>query len=53
MTSALEDLEITGLKTTIPLHKALAKDTGVASDDFHTQWLEPWLEAGNLNPEDT
>ncbi|MFV0408549.1 MAG: acetyl-CoA carboxylase biotin carboxylase subunit [Paracoccus sp. (in: a-proteobacteria)] len=51
MAEALEELEIGGLKTTIPLHKALARDAGVASGNFHTQWLEPWLEAGNLNPE--
>ncbi|WP_150526711.1 acetyl-CoA carboxylase biotin carboxylase subunit [Roseibium sediminis] len=48
ISAALEDLEIEGLKTTAPLHKALAKDRDVASDAFHTQWLEPWLEAGNL-----
>lgn len=51
MASALNDLQINGLKTTIPLHKALAADAGVASGDFHTQWLEPWLDAGNLKPE--
>jgi acetyl-CoA carboxylase biotin carboxylase subunit len=53
MATALEGLEINGLKTTVPLHKALANDAGVASGDFHTQWLEPWLEAGNLKPENT
>ncbi len=50
MARALEELEINGLKTTIPLHKALARDAGVISGDFHTQWLEPWLAAGNLAP---
>lgn len=53
MATALDALEINGLKTTIPLHKALAADAGVASGDFHTQWLEPWLAAGNLKPENT
>ena len=53
MATALENLEINGLKTTIPLHKALAADAGVASGDFHTQWLEPWLAAGNLKSENT
>ena len=48
MTLALSDLEIEGLKTTIPLHVALANDADVQSGEFHTQWLEPWLEAGNL-----
>jgi acetyl-CoA carboxylase, biotin carboxylase subunit len=53
MATALEGLEINGLKTTIPLHKALAKDPTVAAGDVHTQWLEPWLDAGHLNPENT
>lgn len=48
--SALNAIELTGLRTTIPLHLALADDPSVQSGDFHTQWLEPWLEAGNLNP---
>ena len=51
LAAALEGLEIIGLKTTAPLHKALAADPVVASGDFHTQWLEPWLEAGNLKLE--
>ncbi|WP_323786052.1 acetyl-CoA carboxylase biotin carboxylase subunit [Thalassovita sp.] len=50
MISALEGLEIEGIKTTKPLHLALARDPAVRADDFHTQWLEPWLAAGNLTP---
>ncbi|MCP5073522.1 MAG: acetyl-CoA carboxylase biotin carboxylase subunit [Rhodobacteraceae bacterium] len=49
MSEALKMLEIDGLKTTAPLHLALASDPGVRSGQFHTQWLEPWLEAGNLD----
>lgn len=52
LTLALSDLEIEGLKTTVPLHLALAKDAGVQSGEFHTQWLEPWLAAGNLTKGD-
>ncbi|GHG90493.1 acetyl-CoA carboxylase biotin carboxylase subunit [Pseudodonghicola xiamenensis] len=48
LAAALEELSLEGLKTTAPLHKALAADPGVQAGDFHTQWLEPWLEAGNL-----
>jgi len=51
MSRALNSLEIDGLKTTVPLHKALARDADVAADAFHTQWLEPWLDAGNLSSE--
>ncbi len=50
MAETLKGIEIAGLKTTIPLHLALAADPGVAAGDFHTQWLEPWLAAGNLKP---
>lgn len=48
MAAALEVIEIGGLKTTIPLHKALAKSPDVRAGRIHTQWLEPWLDAGNL-----
>lgn len=48
LATALEQLEIGGLKTTIPLHKALCQDPTVASGAVHTQWLETWLEAGHL-----
>lgn len=48
--SALDQLEIGGIKTTKALHLALARDTAVRADDIHTQWLEPWLAAGNLKP---
>ena len=51
MAAALEGLHIGGLKTTAPLHKALAADATVASGAFHTQWLEPWLEATPLSPQ--
>ncbi|MBU3260369.1 acetyl-CoA carboxylase biotin carboxylase subunit [Roseovarius sp. PS-C2] len=50
---ALQALKIEGLKTTIPLHLALADDPYVQAGAFHTQWLEPWLDAGNLTPETT
>lgn len=50
MITALDGLKIDGIKTTKPLHLALANDPSVRSDDFHTQWLEPWLAAGNLKP---
>ncbi|MGH1356267.1 MAG: acetyl-CoA carboxylase biotin carboxylase subunit [Thalassovita sp.] len=50
---ALGELQIDGLKTTVPLHKALADDASVQAGDFHTQWLEPWLDAGNLTAAST
>jgi acetyl-CoA carboxylase biotin carboxylase subunit len=40
----LKGLVIEGIPTTIPLHLALARDPAVARADFHTRFLEPWLE---------
>jgi acetyl-CoA carboxylase, biotin carboxylase subunit len=55
MQRALEELHITGLPTTKPLHQLLARDPQVAEADFHTRWLEPWLEqnAHRLGTEET
>ena len=44
MARALQELEIGGLPTTKPLHQALVQDAAVQAGDFHTRWLEPWLE---------
>jgi acetyl-CoA carboxylase, biotin carboxylase subunit len=41
---ALGELEIGGIKTTKSLHQALVADSGVKAGQFHTRWLEPWLE---------
>ena len=51
MAAALDELAIVGPKTTIPLHKALARDPSVRSGQVHTQFLEPWLEAAPLAAE--
>jgi len=48
MAEALSTLELGGLKTTIPLHRALAASPELREGRVHTQWLEPWLAAGNL-----
>lgn len=48
MARALEGLALDGLKTTIPLHKALAASDDLKAGRIHTRWLEPWLDAGNL-----
>ncbi|MFX0545104.1 acetyl-CoA carboxylase biotin carboxylase subunit [Roseovarius sp. S1116L3] len=51
MAKALDAVKIDGLKTTIPLHKALAASPDLRAGRIHTQWLEPWLDAGNLTQE--
>ncbi len=50
---ALSELQIDGLKTTKPLFLALAADATVQAGDFHTRWLEGWLEthASRLIPD--
>lgn len=50
---ALDELQIDGMKTTKPLFEALARDPEVRGGEFHTRWLEGWLEthAGALGPD--
>jgi len=52
MARALNELEVGGLSTTKPLHQLLAADPSVRAAQFHTRWLEPWLErnAHKLGP---
>jgi acetyl-CoA carboxylase biotin carboxylase subunit len=45
MARALGELDVQGLPTTKPLHQLLATDENVRKADFHTRWLEPWLDA--------
>ncbi|MEQ8231798.1 MAG: acetyl-CoA carboxylase biotin carboxylase subunit, partial [Gammaproteobacteria bacterium] len=41
---ALDGLEVSGVPTTVPLHRALAADPDVHQGRVHTRFLEPWLE---------
>ncbi len=41
---ALGELEIGGVATTQALHQALVADLEVRAAEFHTAWLERWLE---------
>jgi acetyl-CoA carboxylase, biotin carboxylase subunit len=41
---ALKELEIGGIRTTRPLHLALAADESVRAARYDTRWLERWLE---------
>ncbi|GAA0571080.1 acetyl-CoA carboxylase biotin carboxylase subunit [Caenispirillum bisanense] len=51
LAAALRDLRVDGVKTTAPLHVALAADPAVRAGDFHTQFLEPWLAGRSLAAE--
>ena len=44
LATALTQLEIGGVPTTVPLHRALAADGHVQRGAFHTRFLEGWLE---------
>ena len=41
---ALGELKVEGVPTTAALHQALAADPQVRAGEFHTRWLEGWLE---------
>ncbi|MCP4330875.1 MAG: acetyl-CoA carboxylase biotin carboxylase subunit [Alphaproteobacteria bacterium] len=43
---ALAELEISGIKTTKPLHQALVAEETVRGSTFDTNFLEHWLESG-------
>lgn len=51
LAAALRTLRVDGVKTTAPLHVALAADPAVRAGDFHTQFLEPWLAGRSLAAE--
>ena len=40
---ALEETVIEGVKTTIPLHRALLNDPDIQNGDYSIKWLETWL----------
>lgn len=49
LSRALDELKIAGVATTVPLHKALAKDRDVIDCAVHTGWLEQWLDRNSNN----
>jgi len=44
MLRALEEFVIEGMKTTIPLHRALIEDPEFLEGQYTIKWLEEWLE---------
>jgi len=48
MRRALDELQVEGIHTTIPLHRALCEDAGVAQAAFHTGFLATWLAVNPL-----
>jgi acetyl-CoA carboxylase biotin carboxylase subunit len=41
---ALEEMVVEGVKTNIPLHQELLRQTDVLNGDYSIKWLENWLE---------
>ena len=41
---ALEEMVVEGVKTSIPLHKALVGEPDFLNGDYSIKWLEEWLE---------
>jgi acetyl-CoA carboxylase biotin carboxylase subunit len=42
---ALDETELGGPKTTLPFFATLLEQDDVVDNDFHTTWIEKWLEA--------
>ncbi|MFC4255086.1 acetyl-CoA carboxylase biotin carboxylase subunit [Altererythrobacter xixiisoli] len=44
---ALEEMVIDGVRTSIPLHKALLQEPDILDGDYSIKWLEEWLAERN------
>ncbi len=49
--AAMSELSIEGVKTTLPLFQSLAENPEIIAGNFHTQWLEAWIDSANLTKE--
>ena len=45
LATALDEIRIEGLKTTLPLFRALVRDADIRADKTTTSYLETWLES--------
>jgi acetyl-CoA carboxylase biotin carboxylase subunit len=48
--AAARSFSLGGLSTTLPLAERLVADEGFRAGEFHTRWLEPWVEALEPQP---
>jgi acetyl-CoA carboxylase biotin carboxylase subunit len=48
LTRALDEYEITGVETTLPLFRELVRETDFRTGRFHAQWLDEWLASPRL-----
>jgi len=49
MQTALDDFRIEGLKTTLPLFRALVRDADIRAGEATTSYLETWLESHEID----
>jgi acetyl-CoA carboxylase biotin carboxylase subunit len=45
---ALDEYEVTGVETTLPLFRELVRETDFRTGRFHVQWLDDWLASPRL-----
>lgn len=47
--TALDNFQIDGLKTTLPLFRALVRDAGIRAGEATTSYLETWLQSHTID----
>lgn len=47
---ALDELVVDGIETTLPLFRALVRETDIIDGNYHIHWLEQFLAAGGMEP---
>jgi acetyl-CoA carboxylase biotin carboxylase subunit len=48
---ALDEFVVDGIETTLPLFRALVRDTDIVNGDYHIHWLEQFLASGGMDTE--
>ncbi len=47
---ALDELVVDGIETTVPLFRALARESDIIDGNYHIHWLEQFLAGGGMEP---
>jgi acetyl-CoA carboxylase biotin carboxylase subunit len=45
---ALDEMVVDGIETTLPLFRALVRESSIIDGDYHIHWLEQYLAAGDV-----
>ena len=45
---ALDEFVVDGIETTLPLFRALARETDIIDGDYNIHWLEEFLAGGAI-----